>query len=116
NAEQAGGKGVDSTLAADAVVGQAQGLARSSKAVIVVTGEVDVVTDGERLLRVHNGHPLLTRVTAVGCALTALTGATAAVCRDPLQAAVHALAIMGVAGQRAAAVAKGPGSFRVALL
>lgn len=116
SAEQAGGKGVDSTLAADVVVEQALRLASSSSAVVVVTGEVDVVTDGERLVRISNGHPLLTRVTAAGCALTALTGAAAAVEEDPLQAAVHALVIMGLAGEKAAQAAQGPGSFRVALL
>jgi len=116
SAAEAGGKGVDSTLASDAVLDQAARLARRSGAVVAVTGEVDLVTDGSRVVRVANGHPLMTRVTAVGCALTALTGAAAAVCPDPLRAAVDALAILGVAGERAAAVAKGPGSFRVALL
>lgn len=116
SAAQAGGKGVDSTLAADAVLEQAARLARRCGTVVAVTGAVDLVTDGRRVVRVANGHPLMTRVTAVGCALTALTGAAAAVCPDPLRAAVDALAILGVAGQRAAAVASGPGSFRVALL
>lgn len=116
SAQEAGGKGVDSTLASDAVLEQAARLARQLGTVVAVTGAVDVVTDGQRVVRVANGHPLLTRVTATGCALTALTGAAASVCDDPLRAAVDALAIMGVAGERAAAVARGPGSFRVALL
>ncbi|MDF2096393.1 hydroxyethylthiazole kinase [Aquibaculum arenosum] len=116
SAQDSGGKGVDSTLAADAVLEQARRLALNSGAVVAVTGEVDLVTDGDAVLRVANGHMLLTRVTAAGCALTALTGAAAAVCKDPMRAARDALVIMGVAGERAAAVARGPGSFRVALL
>jgi len=115
-AGQAGGRGVDSTLSADAVLEQARQLARSSGAIVAATGQVDIVTDGAQIRRVSNGHPLLTRVTAAGCALTALTGAAVAVSSEPLKAAVHALAIMGVAGERAAAKAQGPGSFRSALL
>lgn len=110
------GRGVDSTLAPEAVVEEARALARESGAVVVVTGKVDIVTDGEVIREVANGHPYLTRVTAAGCALTALTGAAAAIQKDCMQAAVHALAILGVAGERAAREAKGPGSFRVALL
>lgn len=116
NAAESGGKGVDATVAAEAVVEQARRLAQSSETVVVVTGEVDLVTDGVRLIRVRNGHVLLTRVTATGCALTALTGAALAVCPDPMRAAVHALVILGVAGERAAAAAQGPGSFRMQLL
>lgn len=113
---RAGGKGVDSTLTPEAVLEPALELARSSKAVVVVTGEVDVVTDGQKVRRVGGGHSFFTRVTAAGCALTALTGAAAAVEEDYMLAALHALAIMAVAGERAARRAEGPGSFRVALL
>jgi len=113
---EAGGKGVDSTAAADAAAEAAGRLARQAGCVVVVTGAVDLVTDGTRSATCGNGHPLMTRVTAVGCALTGLTGACLAVERRPMVAALHALAILGVAGERAAARARGPGSFRVALL
>ena len=112
----AGGKGVDSTLGTDAVAAVVTALAHSSRAVVVATGAVDLATDGERVVRVANGHPLLTRITASGCALTALIGAWAAVAEDPLEAAVGALAAYGVAAELAAERADGPGSFQVALL
>lgn len=111
-----GGKGVDSLHGSDQAVEAAASLAASTGAVVAVTGRVDYVTDGRRTVRIANGHPLMTRVTAVGCAATALVGAFLAVGEDPLQATAAALATMGVAGDIAAEGAAGPGSFRVALL
>ena len=111
-----GGKGVDSTTGSDAAAESAARLARDTGAVIAVTGAVDLVTDGSRTLTVANGHELLTRTTASGCALTALIGAWAAVLDDPLEATAGALAAYGVAAELAAARAAGCGSFVPALL
>lgn len=83
---------------------------------LAVTGEVDVVSDGRRLVRVANGHPLMDRVTAMGCAVTAIAAAVRAVEPDPIVAAVAALVATGVAGEIAAAAASGPGSFAVEIV
>jgi hydroxyethylthiazole kinase len=81
-----------------------------------VTGAVDHVSDGERVIAVENGHPLLAAVTGTGCMSSALTGCFLAVNQDaPLDAAAEALVAFGVAGEDAAAAATGPGSFHVAL-
>jgi hydroxyethylthiazole kinase len=112
----AGGKGVDSTAGSEAAGESARRLAAATRAVVAVTGAVDLVTDGSRTLTVANGHELLTRTTASGCALTALIGAWAAVLADPLEATVGALAAYGVAAELAAARAAGCGSFVPAFL
>ena len=112
----AGGKGVDSTAGADAAAESARRLAADTGAVVAVTGALDLVTDGRRMLTVANGHELLTRTTASGCALTALIGAWAAVLPDPLEATAGALAAYGVAAELAALKAGGCGSFVSALL
>lgn len=81
-----------------------------------VTGPVDHVSDGERVLRVANGHELLAAVTGTGCISSALTGCFLAAKPDaPLEAAAEALAAFGVAGEIAAEGAHGPGSFHMAL-
>jgi len=81
-----------------------------------VTGAVDHVSDGETVVKVSNGHPLLAAVTGTGCMSSAITGCFLAVKPDaPLDAAVEALIAFGVAGEDAAREAKGPGSFHVAL-
>lgn len=111
-----GGKGVDSTAASTAARDVARDLAQLQGAVVAVTGAVDIVTDGTRTLEIANGHPLLTRTTASGCALTALIGAWVAVLPDPLEATAGALATYGIAAELAAHKAQGCGSFVPALL
>lgn len=110
------GKGVDSTAGVDAALDAARALAVATGAVVAVTGAVDLVTDGSRTRRVENGHVLLTRTTASGCALSSLIGAWAAVLDDPLEATSGALAAYGVAAEIAAGTATGCGSFVAALL
>lgn len=105
-------RGVDSSHTAEAALGAARELARTIGTVVAVTGAVDYVTDGERLLRVSNGDPMMTRVTALGCVASAVVGAFLTVERDPLEAAAQGLAVFGLAGERAAAASAGPGSLR----
>ena len=90
--------------------------ARSSGLMVALTGSVDWIADGETLLRIENGHPLMARVTAMGCAATALIAAFAAVEGDALAAVVSGLLAVGVAGEMAAGEAKGPGTFQPAFL
>ncbi len=81
-----------------------------------VTGPVDHVSDGDTVISIENGHPLLASITGTGCMSSAMTGCFLAVNRDrPLEAAAEALVAFGVAGEDAAVGAKGPGSFHVAL-
>jgi hydroxyethylthiazole kinase len=81
-----------------------------------VTGPVDHVSDGETVVGISNGHPLLASITGTGCMSSALTGCFLAVNRErPLDAAAEALVAFGVAGEDAAREARGPGSFHVAL-
>jgi hydroxyethylthiazole kinase len=81
-----------------------------------VTGPVDHVSDGKRVLAVANGHELLTSVTGTGCMSSAMTGCFLAVKREaPVEAAAEALAAFGVAAEAAAVDAGGPGSFHVGL-
>ena len=91
-------------------------LARSTGAVIACSGIEDRVGDGGHTYRIANGSPLMARVTAVGCAASALLAAFLAVSTDRTSAAVAALLSMGVAGEIAATRARGPGSFPVELL
>jgi len=90
--------------------------AKSKRTVVGLTGERDLVRDTGRLGIIANGHPLMTRVTAMGCAASALVGATLAVEPDAWKAMAAALIIIGVAGELAAARARGPGSFAMEIL
>jgi hydroxyethylthiazole kinase len=84
--------------------------------VVSVTGPVDHVSDGERVVAIANGHELLGTVSGTGCMSTAMTGSFLSVAADrPLEAAAEALVAFGVAGEDAAKDAKGPGTFHANL-
>ena len=114
--EAAPAAGVDSPIDSAEALDAAHDLSRSTGALVAVSGSVDYVTDAVRLAAVANGQHLMTRVTGVGCALSALMAACCAVEGDALKAASHGLAILGLAGERAAAEASGPASFRAGLI
>ncbi len=114
--ESGGGRGVDAGASSDAAVAAAQHLAGATGAVVAVTGAVDYITDGGRVVALHNGDPMMTRVTGMGCAATAIIGAFLAIGGDALASVAHALATTGIAGEMAAPGAHGPGSLQVAYL
>ncbi len=109
-------RGVDATLAAEEALAPAIALARASGAVIGMTGAVDYVASGARIVRLANGDPMMARVTALGCSASALVAAALAVEAETLLAVVAALAWMAVAGEIAAAGASGPGTLQPRLL
>ena len=109
-------KGADSAHASEEAAPAAAGLALRLGCVVCVSGAVDVITDGRQTVRLAGGHPLMTKVTGLGCTATALVGAFLAVSSDPLAATVHAMAVMGCAGAMAAEGAPGPGSLQVRFL
>lgn len=109
--EASGGRGVDAGDPVAVAEAAALSLAEASGAIIAVTGQVDFVTDGTRAVRVTGGSDLMPRVTALGCSLTCLVGAFAAVVEDPFDATIAALAMFAAAGETAAEPADGPGSF-----
>ncbi|HSM90166.1 MAG TPA: hydroxyethylthiazole kinase [Desulfobacterales bacterium] len=109
-------RGVDALHSVDQAADVAQALAGELQTVLAITGPVDLVTDGRRVARVLNGHPLMGRVTGTGCTATALIGAFLAVDPDPLRAAATALAYFGLAGENAAQKASAPGSFMIQIL
>jgi hydroxyethylthiazole kinase len=84
--------------------------------VVATSGAVDLISSGGMTSRVFNGHPMMSKVTGMGCAASALAGAFAAVNRSAFDAAVNAMAVMGIAGELAAEHAPGPGTFLVRFL
>jgi hydroxyethylthiazole kinase len=113
---QAEVRGVESIGAGMEPAELARAAARSLGVIASVTGPVDHVSDGERVLSVSNGHALLATVTGTGCMSSAITGCFLAVNPDrPFEAAVEALVAFEVAAEDAAREARGPGSFHAGL-
>ena len=109
-------QGVDSLNTTAEAETAAGALARHLGCTVAATGALDVITDGRRLIRIDNGSPLMAQVTAVGCALSAIVAAFCAIEPDGFEATTAAIAVVGVAGEQAAATARLPGSFRTAFL
>lgn len=93
----------------------ARNLARTNHCAAAITGAVDVVSDGTRLARISNGHPMMGRVTGTGCMATSVTACFAAVEPDRFFATTAALAAFGLAGEIAARNSHGPGTFHAQL-
>ena len=109
-------KGVDSTMETQDALEGAVLLSKKLNNTIVVSGAVDYIITGDRKSSISNGSPLMAKVTGMGCTATSIIGACIAVEKDIHLAATAAMAIMGVAGDMAEAISKGPGSFQMNFL
>ncbi|KAI6772311.1 hypothetical protein HG530_003269 [Fusarium avenaceum] len=114
-------RGVDST--SSLTFAQKASLVRSIALqrhnVVVLTGAVDLVSDGVRTVAISNGHPYLGEVTGTGCTLgTTISAMVAAYGADPFLAAVAGAVMFGLAAELAAerSEVRGPGTFVPAFL
>ncbi|MBO0462597.1 hydroxyethylthiazole kinase [Enterococcus sp. DIV1298c] len=114
-------KGVDASASDTSSIEEAQliadQLATAHECIVVITGAVDVISDGRRNILVHNGCAEMSRITGTGCMLTSLIGSFCGSFPDQLfYAATTAVLAMGIAGELAFEQTTGTGSFRVALI
>jgi hydroxyethylthiazole kinase len=114
---------VDSSQSSDNALAPAKALALKSRCVVVVTGKHDFVTDGCSVITVSNGHPVLTKITAAGCALTAVLAAFVSLGNPTdisyvMKSCACALSVFGIAAELAVKdpAFKGPGSARLHML
>ncbi len=89
----------------------ALGIEAQSAPCIVKTGEQDQVLHNSTCITVNNGHPILAKVIATGCALGALITALSSKTDCPMTASVAGLLWFGIAGEIVAEKSSGPGSF-----
>jgi hydroxyethylthiazole kinase len=108
--------GVESTQPSYIGKESADLLARQLKNTIIVSGEEDYVTNGTLHASFEYGSFLMPLVTGMGCALTAVVAAFAAVEDDLFKAAQLATAYFGLCGEQAEYNGKAPGTFRTALI
>ncbi|OGP90157.1 MAG: hypothetical protein A2156_12430, partial [Deltaproteobacteria bacterium RBG_16_48_10] len=109
-------RGIDAAIGPTDLHGAAKMLSQRTGTVVVLSGSQDLVVRNEKVVAIEKGHPMMGQVTGTGCMLSAIIGAFAAVEKDPMVAAAGAVAFFGLAGERAALEAKGPGTFKSALL
>ena len=75
-------------------------LAEKFQTILVVTGAIDLVSDGTQCYIIRNGTAMMSRVTGTGCQLSGMLAAfLAANPQNRLQAAAAAVVTMGLAGE-----------------
>jgi hydroxyethylthiazole kinase len=97
-------KGVDSTVQMEEIdlFRKSSIFAKQQKAVVVITGPVDLITDGSNDCRFEGGTPLMTKLTGTGCLLSAIVGAYVGVgAEEPFEASYAAIRHMATAGEKA---------------
>lgn len=110
-------KGVDATVGSLIAEEAAEYLAKKFSCVVVVSGSTDIVIDHCQKCYVKKpDFSFFTKVTAMGCSLSAVVGAFLAINSDYFSAAAHAMATFGVAGEVALKHSAGPGIFYTKLL
>lgn len=109
-------KGVDSTAQSNEALEAAISLNEQFGSVVCISGAEDIIVAQGQQIRIQNGDELMTKVTGLGCSATAIIGAFIAVIEDAFTATAAATALMSIAGELAAATAKGPGSLQTHLL
>ncbi len=96
-------------------------VAKRFNCVIAVTGAIDIVTDGEKVRLIRNGHEMMARITGTGCMTSSVIATYCGSNKDDvLSATVMAITVMGLAGEKAyektVAKSEGTGSFRTYLM
>lgn len=109
-------KGVDSTDSSESALDSAKLLAQQTNAIVVISGQTDYITDGTNVETVNNGNPMMARITGMGCTASAMVATFAAINNNPFKAGIHAMTVMGIAGEIAASKSKGNGSLQVNFL
>ncbi len=111
-------RGVDASLTVTpGMIQDAKELSAKLHCILAISGPEDIVTDGRQVFRVEGGHPLMTKVTGIGCGLSAVTGAFCAIAGgDLVSATAAALGYYGLCGDLASRISRKPGGFFVAFL
>lgn len=87
-------------------------LAQKYRCVILASGKIDIITDGESVYFLHNGTPQMSQVTGMGCMLGAICTVFSARC-DAFLSAILACAVMTICAER---VSSPNGSFTAKLI
>ncbi|GAB6098759.1 hydroxyethylthiazole kinase [Halanaerocella petrolearia] len=109
-------KGVESVGTCEDITDSAQKLARVQDTVVVVSGADDIVTDGQEVYKITNGHPLMGQVVGTGCMLGSTLGVFCGVNNNYLNASLQAVAAYGIAGEKASQETSRPASYKVSFL
>ncbi|MBR0060785.1 MAG: hydroxyethylthiazole kinase [Selenomonadaceae bacterium] len=107
--------GVDSKEKVSAAKEAAIALAKFTGGAVAVSGEEDLVTDGNEEILCAGGSELFTKITGSGCALGGVMAIFLTVA-TPFISALTATTMFNLAGTKAAAESNAPASFKINFL
>lgn len=109
-------KGVDSTAESNEAITAAKYLVENYQSVVCISGATDIIIDERETYFVENGHPLMTKVTGLGCSASAIVGAFAGISENKTESTVAAMSLLGIAGELSEKISNGPGSLQMNIL
>lgn len=109
-------KGVDSTAESNEAINAAKYLVENYQSVVCISGATDIIIDEKETYFVENGHPLMTKVTGLGCSASAIIGAFAGIFENKTESTVAAMSLLGIAGELAEKISNGSGSLQMNIL
>lgn len=86
------------------------------KTAVLVTGAIDIVTDGKNTIAVRNGDEMMDKITGSGCMLSSVLCSFITANTDLFKSCVSAAVVFSIAGQKAAQSIQndeGIGTFKV---
>lgn len=113
------GRGVDSLHKSTEALSIAKELAKKYSSVIAVSGDVDIVTDGDRVAKIKNGTSMMGDVTGTGCMGASLIASFCSISKSNFEGAVLGLLSIGIAGEMAESSLRnneGIGTFKVRMM
>lgn len=109
-------KGVDNTAESNEAIAAARIISTQFNTVVCISGATDIITNNQQTIFIENGHPLMTKVTGLGCSASALIGAFVGVVENKIEATATAMALLGIAGELAEKQSQGPGSLQLNII
>lgn len=77
----------------------ARSAARKYHCTAAITGAVDIISDGQRVMSIQNGSSMMSSITGTGCMCSSLVGCFCGAADDMYLAAAGGVLAMGVAGE-----------------
>ncbi|MBQ3735573.1 MAG: hydroxyethylthiazole kinase, partial [Candidatus Methanomethylophilaceae archaeon] len=108
-------KGVDSVSASNEIAA-VESLAKRYNCVVAMSGKVDYVSDGEKTVKLSNGHDLMGCVSGTGCMLAAVVGCYVGANGASVESVSSAITAFSLAGEIAGPKSEGPGTFKQKML
>jgi len=109
-------KGVDSTAKSNEAIEAAENLVRNYGSIVCISGETDIIINGNEKIVLKNGHPMMTKVTGLGCTASAIIGAFINVIENKTEAVAAAMSLLSISGELAAVQSTGPGSLQLHII